>query len=256
MQDTVHAAPLPVITLALIVALLLSTELGRMVARRWRREDKEAGGLATGMLGIFALLIAFTYSLSLARYDKRRTEVLEEANAIGTTANYALMLPDAHRRAVMPLLKEYTEQRIALGAPYDGSGFGRQVAAGNAVLTRLWGEATAVTAEAPQSLPAYRFVAALNEQTNIAEARITALRNHVPFVVLTALVGIAMVSLGFAAWSAMLGGHARYVGLSITAVTMALLIALTIDLDRPNRGSVEISKQPLRDALAAIPDGG
>lgn len=241
------------IIVVLIAVLVGATEIGRRVARRRRCEDKEASGLATGMLGIFALLIAFTYSLSLTRYDARRAEVLEEANAIGTTANYALMLPPPHRAAILPLLRRYTSVRIHLGSPHDEALFARDNAASNAMLADLWREATLLTAENPQSLPAYRFVAALNEQTNIAEARVTALRNHVPAVVLIALAGIAMVSLGFAGWSAVLGGFDRYVGLTITAVTMALLIALTIDLDRPNRGSIEISKQPLLDALAAIP---
>ena len=246
-------APLPLLVIVLVAALLAATEVGRLVARRSRREDKDAGGLATGMLGIFALLIAFTYSLSLARYDSRRAEVLQEANAIGTTANYALMLPQARRAGIEQLLRRYTVTRIDLAAPHDETAFSRGNAASNAILAALWEQATALTNDNPQSLPAYRFVAALNEQTNIAEARVTALRNHVPGVVLLALIGIAMVSLGFAGWSATLGGFDRYIGLSITAVTIALLIALTIDLDRPNRGSVEVSKQPLIDALHAIP---
>lgn len=61
------------------------------------------------------------------------------------------------------------------------------------MLARLWSQATKVTAEQPQSLPAYRFVAAFNEQTNIAEARLTALRNHVPVMVLVVLTAIAML---------------------------------------------------------------
>lgn len=108
------------------------------------------------------------------------------------------------------------------------------------------------TAQDPQSLPAYRFVSALNEQTNIAEARITALRNHVPIVVLIVLSVIAMVPLGFAGYAAGLAGYDRYVGLTIMAAAITMLIAMTIDLDRPNRGSIEISKQPLIDALAAL----
>ena len=115
------------------------------------------------------------------------------------------------------------------------------------------GPATAITAAEPQSLPAYRFVAALNEQTNIAEARLTALRNHVPVTVLVVLAAIAMLSLGFAGYSASLSGFDRYVGLTIMAAAITMLIALTIDLDRPDRGLIEISVQPLVDALQALP---
>lgn len=43
---------------------------------------------------------------------------------------------------------------------------------------------------------------ALNEQTNVAEARLTALHNHVPITVLIFLTEIAMLSLGFAGYNA------------------------------------------------------
>lgn len=256
MLELLRDTPLWVLAVILVVAMLVATEIGRMVARRSAsREGEDKSNLSAGMLGIFALLIAFTYSLSLARYDKRRGEVLEEANAIGTTANYAAMLAEPHRSAIESMLRRYTVLRTNLGSPNDAAAFKKQIDTSNAVLTRLWTEANAVTAEQPQSLPAYRFVAALNEQTNIAEARVTALRTHVPVIVLLALAGIAGVALGFAGWSAVLGGFDRHVGLAIISVTIALLITLTVDLDRPDRGSIEISKQPLRDALAAIPGG-
>ena len=255
MELLLRATSLGLIALLLFVLLVVATQVGRIVGRRQRErvEDKDASTLATGMLGIFALLIAFTYSLSLARYDARRGMVLQEANAIGTTANYALMLPPAHRPQVMGMLRDYTRLRTGLGAPYDEGKFARDVQASNELLARLWQQATSITAEQPQSLPAYRFVGALNEQTNIAEARLTALRNHVPITVLVVLTLIAALSLGFAGYSATLGGFDRYVGLTIMAAAITMLITLTIDLDRPDRGSIEISVQPLVDAYQALP---
>ena len=257
MQQILGDFGLPLIFLALAIGLLAATQIGRYIGTRQRvggREDKDASTLASGMLGIFALLIAFTYSLSLARYDTRRQVVLEEANAIGTTANYALMLPGDDRGRVLAMLRDYTALRMTLGAPHDEAKFGRDIAASNAILTRLWQTTTALSNGAPQSLPTYRFVDSLNETTNIAEKRVTALRNHVPVIVLLVLSVTAMVSLGFAGYSAGLSGISRYIGLSIMAAMIAVLIALTIDLDRPNRGSIDISVQPLRDALAAIPE--
>lgn len=255
MELLLRTTSLAAVALLLFVLLIAATHVGRLVGRRQRKavQDTDATNLATGMLGIFALLIAFTYSLSLARYDARRGMVLQEANAIGTTANYALMLPEGHRPAVMELLRTYTKVRTGLGAPYDEARFARDVATSNQLLARLWQQATAITAEQPQSLPSYRFVSALNDQTNIAEARVTALRNHVPVTVLLVLSIIAMLSLGFAGYSTALGGFDRHIGLTIMAAAITLLIVLTIDLDRPERGSIEISAQPLIDAYQALP---
>ena len=156
MELLLHATSLGLIALLLFVLLVVATQVGRIVGRHQRKrvEDKDASTLATGMLGIFALLIAFTYSLSLARYDARRGMVLQEANAIGTTANYALMLPPAHRPQVMGMLRDYTRLRTGLGAPYDEGKFARDVQASNQLLAHLWQQASSITAEQPQSLPA------------------------------------------------------------------------------------------------------
>ena len=54
--------------------------------------------------------------------------MLEEANAIGTAANYALMLPAEHRAPVLSLLRTYTDVRIGLGAPFDDARFARDIA--------------------------------------------------------------------------------------------------------------------------------
>ncbi|MGB8551969.1 MAG: hypothetical protein WCD73_01390 [Pseudolabrys sp.] len=38
------------------------------------------------LLGLLALMLAFTFSMALTRFEARRDALLNEANAIGTTA--------------------------------------------------------------------------------------------------------------------------------------------------------------------------
>src|SRR3954467_9295427 len=63
----------------------------------------DIGTLAGAALGLLALLLAFSFSLALSRYDVRRSQVLEEANAIGSTANFALMLTPLSGSALVSL---------------------------------------------------------------------------------------------------------------------------------------------------------
>ena len=97
-----------------------------------------------------------------------------------------------------------------------------------------------VTAANPQSLPAYRFVGSLNEMNNIHERRLTALRNHVPVAVMFMLTGTAMVAMGFTGFNAGVVGARRHLTTFIMAVTVALLIMLIVDLDRPYRGLIQV----------------
>ncbi|WP_158745631.1 hypothetical protein [Acidisphaera sp. L21] len=109
----------------LLLATLVAAEIGIVIGRRAGRlgADSGASGVATACLGLLALLVAFTYSMAVARYDLRRPVVLEEANAIGSTANFALMLPLGDQAPILDLLRSYTRVRLNLGVPYDAGKF-------------------------------------------------------------------------------------------------------------------------------------
>jgi hypothetical protein len=202
-------------------------------------EKADVSTLASAALGLLALLIAFSFSMALSRYERRRDMVLEEANAIGSTANFTLMLPPSAQRPILSLLREYTAVRVALGVPYDSQKMGKDIARSLDIQARLWQQAAAVATAEPQSLPAYLFVSSLNEINNIHEKRLTALRNHVPVVVVLMLIGSAMVAMGFTGYNAGVTGAQRHLAGLIMSIMIAALIVLVIDLDRPYRGLIQ-----------------
>jgi hypothetical protein len=59
------------------------------------------------------LLLAFTFGMSLNRYDKRMDVIIEEANDIGTAVLRADLYPEAERQLFRADFKRYVEARIA-----------------------------------------------------------------------------------------------------------------------------------------------
>jgi hypothetical protein len=254
--DQLYDLDLAVLYPALIILIAGAAELGAWLDRRLRggvAQETDISTLTGAALGLLALLMAFSFSLALSRYDVRRTLVLEEANAIGSTANFALMLPESAQKPILGMLRDYTAVRIGLGIPYDPAKLARDVVRSLELQTRLWQQAVAVTATAPQSLPAYRFVGSLNEMNNIHERRLTALRYHVPGAVMVMLVGVAMVAMGFTGYQTGAMGFGRRVAALIMSFTVAAVIMLVVDLDRPARGLILVPVQPLVDAAQGIP---
>jgi hypothetical protein len=78
--------------------------------------------LEGAVLGLLALMIGFTFSMALSRFEVRRNAVLNEANAIGTTALRARLLPDPYRAETIKLLREYVKLRLDI-TQRPGSGF-------------------------------------------------------------------------------------------------------------------------------------
>jgi cellobiose-specific phosphotransferase system component IIC len=76
---------LPIFLISLIV-LLSATEFGRWLGARVSDQGAdEVLTLQGAVLGLMALMIAFTFAMALSRFEGRRDAVLNEANAIGTT---------------------------------------------------------------------------------------------------------------------------------------------------------------------------
>ncbi len=240
------------VTVLLIVA---GAEGGALLARRLRaRRPDEAGhfltALATPSLGLLALMIGFTFSMALTRFEARKQAVLDEANAIGTAALRGRLLPAPHADIVAPLFKEYAMLRVRRGSiALDSPETMRAIARSLDIQEALWREAMAVAASTPHMVPSGQFVQALNDMIDMHEKRLTAGRNHVPSAVLIVLEVIGIVAMGSAGYGAALAGMHRPGAMAIMGLVIGSVIALIIDLDRPQSGFITVSQQPLLDLI-------
>jgi hypothetical protein len=202
--------------------------------------------LTASALGLLALLLAFSLSHALSRHEARRALIVEEANAIGSTANFASMLPKQAQQAVLGLLREYAAVRIGLGRPYDPAKLERDIDKSRELLAQLWQQAAAVS-EA-QSLPTNRFIISLDEMTKVQQQRIISRQYDVPSAILFMMLGVAFVAMGFTGYQSGLTESRLRAATLITAITIALVIVLVIDLDQPARGFIRVPVQALVDA--------
>ena len=71
------------------IGMMVAMDLGRMLGRRERRFDPKGeraglGALEGVVFALLGLIVAFTFSGSAERFDRRRTLVTTEVNSIGT----------------------------------------------------------------------------------------------------------------------------------------------------------------------------
>jgi hypothetical protein len=93
----------------LLVSMAVAIEVGHRIGRMANTSASESSkayvnSIQMSLLGVLALLIGFTFSLALHRFDSRSEAVVEEANAIGTTYLRAHLLPISIRSDVQKLL--------------------------------------------------------------------------------------------------------------------------------------------------------
>lgn len=107
-----------ILIVAIVLALLLiATEIGfrpgRSAAPKHESMSKsQHSTLQSATMGLLALLLAFTFSMSAARFEIRKQLIVEEANAIGTAVLRARLLPEANQGAVTNLFRSYLDVRL------------------------------------------------------------------------------------------------------------------------------------------------
>jgi len=98
--------------LALWVAARAGAALHKRSGPTQEGAQEDLGFVVGAILTLLGLLIGFSFSMAISRYDQRKNYEEEEANAIGTEYVRADLLPAAEGTAVRQLLSKYLDQRI------------------------------------------------------------------------------------------------------------------------------------------------
>src|SRR6516225_1752089 len=103
-----------IFTLSLIT-MWIAAQLGAVLRIRVHPDEDERQDydiVFTATLTLLGLIIGFSFSMVISRYDQRKNYEEEEANAIGTEYVRADLLPMADAARVRKLLKNYVDQRV------------------------------------------------------------------------------------------------------------------------------------------------
>jgi hypothetical protein len=237
-----------------LLFLLLGTLLGCWLGERaTARALATTGTIAGAILGMLALMIGFTFSMALLRYDARRDAVLQEATAIGTTALRARLLPAPSSAESLNLLREYMQIRLELAAHIPSiEEMPAALARSNDIQEQLWQEIISIAAKNDAMVPTGLYMNSLNEMIDDQERRLTAIRSQVPVIVIYGLYGIAIIAVTFTGYAAGLEKQSSRLPSCVLSIVIALVLLLIQDVNRPSVGFMQVSQQPFLDAAASL----
>jgi hypothetical protein len=193
-MNDVTRHPLLVFALSFI-ALWASAWIGALF-RKWRRgpvEDlhEDFGVILTTTLTLLALIIGFSFSMAINRYDQRKNLEEEEANAIGTEYVRADLLSASDAAKVRSLLGAYLDQRVLFYTTRD-EGQLQQISARTAQLqAELWSMVRAPTAAQPPPIVVLA-VSGMNDVLNSQGYTQAAWWNRIPFAAWVLMTAIAI----------------------------------------------------------------
>jgi len=245
-----HLADSPLIVFGLTVVVLSgSVWFGNAVLSKYRTKDTETsadlGIIQTATLTLLGLIIGFTFSMAIARYDMRQTYEESEANAIGTEFLRADLLPSKNAEAVKSLLNNYLDQRILFYSKQNQE-TAKQITQRTIELEgALWNEILPIART--QSSPTIALVVSgMNDVINSHGYTQAAWWNRIPAAAWWLMAAIAIganVLVGFGARN-----FKRNIGLfMIFPMMVSIAFFLIADIDSPRGGVIRIDPRNLLD---------
>jgi hypothetical protein len=225
----------PISAFLVLPVMLVLIELGRRFRIR-HKTPQESTAIESAIFGLFGLLLAFTFSGAVERYDRHRELLVEETNAIDVAYLRLDLLPPAAQPALRQLFRDYTNSRLHL---YDA--VSEEVSPATEHLQReIWKQSTAAaTAPGANADATKLLLPALNNMIDITHTRKNTFNLHPPEVVFLLLFL-------FSGGAAFLGGysmalHGRsWFHMFALAVAVTLTIYATLEIEYPRRGLIRL----------------
>jgi hypothetical protein len=224
--------------------LWISARLGVFFRRRSNLDEDvrhDLDVIVAATLTLLGLIIGFSFSMAISRYDQRKNYEEAEANAIGTEYLRADLLPAADAAKVRELLMRYVDLRLLFYSVRDERKLPEVVTETARLQGELWSAARTPATAQPTPVMALA-LSGMNDVLNSQGYTQAEWLNRIPIMAWSLMMAIAIFSnflLGYDSLHAQLKAKQLLV-LPLVLSTAFVLIA---DIDSPRRGLVRV--QPI-----------
>ena len=235
------------------VALWLAARIGATFAKSFRGTEKSVsdnnGTILAATLTLLGLIIGFTFSMAVNRYDQRKNLEEEEANAIGTEYLRAGLLPAAEAGKVRVLLRSYLDQRVLFYSTRDKAQLQQIDVRTTQLQNELWTVVQAVAAAQPTPTVALA-AAGMNDVVNTQGYTQAAWWNRIPAGAWLLMVAIAVLSNLLVGVTSANTTSPRM--LLVLPVALSVSFFLIADIDSPRYGVIRVSAQNLASLVESL----
>jgi len=234
-------SPLVVFALSLMF-LWLSAQAGAFLRRKQGAPDederKDMGVVLPASLTLLGLVIGFSFSMAVTRYDHRRHSEEDEANAIGTEYLRATLLPATQARSVRMLLPAYLDQRVLFYTTRDAHRLLRINAETDLLQQKLWSAVEEAARLEPTPVTALG-VSGLNDMINTQGYAQAAWWDRIPSAA-WGLMAVIAVCCNFLFGYAARHSERKYRLFLVLPLIVAISFFLISDLDSPRGGVIHV----------------
>jgi hypothetical protein len=251
-----------IITIFVAGLLLASLEFGHRLRLRHRDETLSKGidVVDAAVFGLMGLLLAFSFSSAVERFDKRRDLIVEETNAIGTAWLRIDLLPEATQPQVRDDFRAYLDARLGfykyLVPDHDRAL--QELALSEKLQDKIWKESVTDAKQTNSNAVISLVLGSQNQMIDITTTRGVALDTHPPLPIYVILILLAMASSFVAGFGMGDTGKRQWMHTLVFVASLGLAIYMICDLEFPRYGVIRVDRYDqglidLRNHMAAPP---
>jgi hypothetical protein len=234
------------LVVGLFVAMVALLEAGRRIGLRRPPPTDEAGkvGIAAvdgAVFGLMGLLLAFSFSGALSRWDTRRGHIAGEVNEIGTAYLRLDLLPESAQPAIQQSFRDYVDARMATYAHVDDrQALTADRARTDSIQADIWKRALAACRESADPSTRMLVLTSLNQMFDSATTRDLYAVAHPPAVIYGILAAAVLASSLLAGYGMAGSMKANRLHMICYALMITLTVYVTLEIEFPRVGLIRI----------------
>jgi hypothetical protein len=227
------------------VLLFGAAQIGDQLRKRMlllKKEERHDFGVVLGAtLTLLGLLIGFSFSMAVSRYDQRKNYEEAEAKAVSTEYVRADLLPANDASRIRALLREYVDQRRLFYTTSSPQRIAKIKQDTAKLLSEMWSAVRTVAAAQPTPVVALA-VSGMNEVDNSQENTQAAWWNQIPTAAWVLMLVIAISCNFLIGWGARQTDRRLFL---IVPIAVSIAFFLISEIDSPRTGFIQVTPQNL-----------
>lgn len=246
--------------LSLFLTMVGGAEIGYRKGRKDLSQDQDnkiegLGTIDSAIFGLLGLLLAFTFTNALSGLSSRRTDVVNEANAIGTAYLRLNLLAPENQAKLRPLYREYLEERIKLYANFENRTLTQELLTKTTALqAQIWRLTSDSVLQEKHPAIMTLVLSAANDMIDSASTRNQAAINHPPKIVYSFLFIFAVASALLIGYNLANNPKRPYFHVVLFCFLISAIVYVIVDLEYPRKGlfQIQMGDQVLTDTLEGM----
>ena len=236
------------VTAILATLMLVAWHIGIRLGRTLREAQGATPQFDGASMALLGLLLAFAFATSMSKFERRRIAVVQDSNAIGDFYTCATLLKEPTRSQLQAVIRGYAEERLRVArSPINLDTALAEFERSHEQMTGLVAQALSTGTSIAMPL-----TNTLNAVTSNQAARLAAIRDRIPPSVMGLLFISTILTAVLIGRSQGYSASSDFVGELFFVLLISCAVYVTIDLNRPERGFIMVSQEPIERLVSSM----